>query len=225
LSKKDKKPRTKSGLREAFELLAETAVFVFFILTFVVQSFGVPTPSMEPALLVGDFILVNKMAAAPAASALERALLPRRELRRGDIVAFKAPSEDLKKDYVKRVIALEGERLEIRGKQVLVDGLPLPEPYKVHLYGALPLEGDHFGPLTVPRGHVFVMGDNRDDSADGRTWGFLPAEYVKGFPWLIYFSYRAEPNSHLRTGLGERLKRFLSLLPKARWNRMFKVVR
>jgi signal peptidase I len=225
LRKKERKPRTKSVLREWFELLAETAVFVFFILTFVVQSFGIPTPSMEPTLLVGDFVLVNKMVAAEASTPLERAVLPRRPLRRGDIVAFKSPPEGLKRDYVKRVIALEGERVEVRDKGVFINGRLLQEPYKVHLFGTLPLDGDEFGPLTVPRGHVFVMGDNRDNSADSRVWGVLPVEYIKGFPWVIYFSYRAEPDSHLKTGAGDRLKRLLSFLPKARWGRLFKVIR
>ncbi|OGD11347.1 MAG: signal peptidase I [Candidatus Aminicenantes bacterium RBG_13_62_12] len=223
--KKEKKPRTKGVLREWFELLAETAVFVFFILTFVVQSFGIPTPSMEPTLLVGDFMLVNRMVNASTVFGFEKAILPRREFRRGDIVAFKAPPENLIKDYVKRVIALEGERVEILGKRVLIDGQPLSEPYKVHLFGSLPLDGDDFGPLIVPRGHVLVLGDNRDNSADGRVWGFLPAEYVKGIPWLIYFSYRAEPNAHLKTALGDRIKRLVSFLPKARWNRVLKLVR
>jgi len=223
--KKDKKPGTRNGLRETFELLAETAIFVFFILTFVVQSFGIPTPSMEPTLLVGDFVLVNKMVVAEGASAIEKAFLPKRNLRRGDIVVFKAPSENLNKDYVKRIIALEGDEVEIRGKQVRIDGRPLAEPYKVHLYGALLLDGDDFGPVTVPRGQVFVMGDNRDNSADSRAWGFLPRECVKGIPWIIYFSYRADADAHLRTGLGDRLKRLVSFLPKARWGRLLKVIR
>ncbi|MBN2199599.1 MAG: signal peptidase I [Candidatus Aminicenantes bacterium] len=222
---KNGKPRTKSGLRETFELLVETAVFVFFVLTFVVQSFGIPTPSMEPTLLVGDFVLVNKMIAAGGSSAFERAVLPKRNLRRGDMVVFKAPSENLGQDYVKRIVALEGEEVEIRGKEVRIDGRPLAEPYKVHLYGALRLENDDFGPRTVPRGHLFVMGDNRDNSADSRAWGFLPRECVKGVPWIVYFSYRAEADAHLKTGLGDRLKRLVSFLPKARWGRLLCVVR
>ncbi len=225
MSQKEKKPRTKSGLREAFELLAETAVFVFFILTFIVQSFGIPTPSMEPTLLVGDFVLVNKMVVGPEATRLDRFLLPRREIRRGDIVAFKAPPEDLRRDYVKRIVALEGERVEIRNKDVWIDGRRMVEPFKAHGFGSRPLESDDFGPLVVPKGSVFVMGDNRDNSADSRVWGVLPVEYIKGMPWLIYFSYEAEADAHLRRGLGDRLRRFLTFLPKARWGRVLRFVR
>jgi signal peptidase I len=223
-AKKAKKPRTKSVLREYLEMLAETAVFVFFILTFVVQSFGIPTGSMEPTLLVGDFLLVNKMVHAPTYFSWESKILPCRKLRRGDIVAFKAPPEGLSKDYVKRVIGLEGERLDIRDKQVYINGRPIEEKYKVHIYGRLPLEGDNFGPVTVPAGNVFVMGDNRDNSADSRVWGFLPMDYIKGKPWVIYFSYRAEPDAYLKTGLGDRLRRFLTFLPKARWNRLLRLI-
>ncbi len=223
-AKKAKKPRTKNTIREYAEMLAETAVFVFFILTFVVQSFGIPTGSMEPTLLIGDFLLVNKMASASTAFSWEKTILPSRKLRQGDIVAFKAPPEDLKRDYVKRIIALEGDKLEIRDKQVLVNDRPLPEKYKVHLYGGITLEGDNFGPVMVPSGQVFVMGDNRDNSADSRVWGFLPVEYIKGMPWLIYFSYKAEPDAYLKTGLRDRFSRFLTFLPKARWARLFRLV-
>jgi len=224
-AKKAKKPRTKNVFREYLEMLTETAVFVFFILTFVVQSFGIPTGSMEHTLLVGDFLLVNKMINASTAFPWESKILPSRKLRRGDIVAFKAPPENLKIDYVKRVIALEGDRLEIRDKQVLINGQPLQEKYKVHLYGRLPLEGDYFGPVTVPAGNVFVMGDNRDNSADSRVWGYLPVNYIKGRPWLIYFSYKAEPDAYLKTSLSEKLKRFLTFLPKARWDRFLRLIR
>jgi signal peptidase I len=223
-AKKAKKPRTKSVFREYLEMLTETAVFVFFILTFVVQSFGIPTGSMEPTLLVGDFLLVNKMIKASTAFSWESKVLPCRKLRRGDIVAFKAPPENLKIDYVKRVIALEGDRLEIRDKQVLINGQPLAEKYKFHLYGRLPLQGDNFGPVTVPAGKVFVMGDNRDNSADSRVWSFLPMDYIKGIPWLIYFSYRAEPDAYLRTGLSDKFRRFLTFLPKARWGRILRLI-
>jgi len=224
-AKKAKKPRTKNVFREYLEMLAETAVFVFFILTFVVQSFGIPTGSMEPTLLVGDFLLVNKMVHASTVFSWENKILPCRKLRRGDIVAFKAPPEDLKKDYVKRVIGLEGDRLEIRDKQVYINGRPLEEKYKVHIYGRLPLDGDNYGPVTVPAGNVFVMGDNRDNSADSRVWRFLPVDYVKGKPWIIYFSYQAESEANLKTSLGDKFRRFLTFLPKARWSRLFRLIR
>jgi signal peptidase I len=230
----DKKKRDKSVFREYFELIAETAVFVFFVMTFVVQAFQIPTGSMEPTLLVGDFLLVNKLVYTGGTSAIDRALLPRRDLRRQDIVVFKYPNE-LTKDYVKRVIGLPGEKLEIRNKQVVVNDKPLNEPYKVHsdsqvfpkndTYHYDDAIRDNYGPITVPEGHIFVMGDNRDNSADSRYWGFLPLSYIKGRPWMIYFSYDAERDAYQKTSLTDRLKKLVRFIPKARWRRILKFVR
>jgi signal peptidase I len=228
-----KKKRPKSLLREYFELIAETAVFVFFVMTFVVQAFQIPTGSMEPTLLVGDFLLVNKLVYANGASPIDQALLPRRELRRQDIVVFKYPNE-LAKDYVKRVIGLPGEKLEIKDKQLLIDGRPLDEAYKVHNDDQIIAKSgfssyddtirDNYGPVSVPPGYIFVMGDNRDNSADSRYWGFLPLSYVKGRPWVIYFSYRAERDAYLKTSFKERMKKLVSFIPKARWGRMLRLI-
>lgn len=231
---REKKKRDKSLVREYFELIAETAVFVFFVMTFVVQAFQIPTGSMEPTLLVGDFLLVNKQIYANAPNPLDRALLPRRALRRGDIVVFKYPN-DMSKDYVKRVIGLPGETLEVKDKQVFINGRPLEEKYKVHsdsqvftkkdYYNYDETFRDNYGPVTIPEGHLFAMGDNRDMSSDSRYWGFLPLSYVKGRPWIIYFSYKAERDAYQKTSLKERLRRLVSFLPKARWGRMLKVIR
>jgi len=230
---KEKKPRDKSLFREYFELIAETAVFVFFVMTFVVQAFQIPTGSMEPTLLVGDFLLVNKLVYTQSSNALDKAILPRRDIRRQDIVVFKFPRE-LNKDYVKRVIALEGEKLEIKEKQVYINDQPIVESYKVHndsrvftkdgFYHYDDAIRDNFGPVVVPPGHCFVMGDNRDNSEDSRYWSFLPTDNIKGRPWVIYFSYRAERDAYTKTSFGERLKKFASFLPKARWGRMLRVI-
>ena len=230
---KQKKPREKSLVREYFELIAETAVFVFFVMTFVVQAFQIPTGSMEPTLLVGDFLLVNKLVYSRPSTALDKLLLPRRGIRRHDIVVFKYPKE-LTKDYVKRVVGLEGEKLEIKNKQVYINEQPIAESYKVHNDSrVLTKDGyyhyddairDNFGPIVVPPGHLFVMGDNRDNSEDSRYWGFLPLDNIKGRPWVIYFSYRAERDAFTKTSVGERIKKFASFLPKARWGRMLRVI-
>jgi signal peptidase I len=229
----EKKKREKSVFREYFELIAETAVFVFFVMTFVVQAFQIPTGSMEPTLLIGDFLLVNKLVYASTASSIEEKILPRKAIRRQDIVVFKYPN-DLAKDYVKRVIGLPGEKIEIKNKQAFVNDKPLDEKYKVHNDSQIISKNDYyhyddtirdnFGPVTVPAGHIFVMGDNRDNSGDSRYWGFLPLTYVKGRPWMIYFSYRAERDAYLKTSLKDRLKKLVNFLPKARWRRILKVI-
>ncbi|HUU37375.1 MAG TPA: signal peptidase I [Candidatus Desulfaltia sp.] len=230
---KEKKPRDKSLVREYFELIAETAVFVFFVMTFVVQAFQIPTGSMEPTLLVGDFLLVNKLVYSTPPTSLEKVILPRREIRRHDIAVFKYPKE-LNKDFVKRVIALEGEKVEIKDKQVYINDQPIPESYKVHndsqvfskdgYYHYDDAIRDNYGPVIVPPGHCFVMGDNRDNSMDSRYWSFLPMSYIKGKPWVIYFSYRAERDAFTKTSFSERLKKFASFLPKARWGRMLRII-
>lgn len=231
--KQEKKKREKSVFREYFELIAETAVFVFFVMTFVVQAFQIPTGSMEPTLLIGDFLLVNKLVYASTASSIEEKILPRKAIRRQDIVVFKWPN-DLAKDFVKRVIGLPGEKIEIKNKQAFVNDKPLDEKYKVHNDSQIISKNDYyhyddtirdnFGPVTVPAGHIFVMGDNRDNSADSRYWGFLPLTYVKGRPWMIYFSYRAERDAYQKTSLKDRLKKLVNFLPKARWRRILKVI-
>jgi signal peptidase I len=230
---KEKKPRDKSLVREYFELIAETAVFVFFVMTFVVQAFQIPTGSMEPTLLIGDFLLVNKLVYSSPSASIDNAVLPRRDIRRQDIVVFKYPKE-LNKDFVKRVIALEGEKVEIKDKQVYVNDEPISESYKVHndsqvfnkegYYHYDDAIRDNYGPVVVPPGHCFVMGDNRDNSMDSRYWSFLPMSYIKGKPWVIYFSYRAESDAFTKTSFSERLKKFASFLPKARWGRFFRLI-
>jgi len=232
--KKEKKAREKSLFREYFELIAETAVFVFFVMTFVVQAFQIPTGSMEPSLLVGDFLLVNKLIHSNNVFPFEKKVMPHKDIKRYDIVVFKYP-KDLSKDFVKRVIALEGEKIEIKDKQVYINDRPIPEEYKVHRDSQVYSRNDYFyyddnirdnfGPVVVPPGHCFVMGDNRDNSMDSRYWSFLPLDYIKGKPWIIYFSYKAERGAYRKTSLKDRLKKIISFIPKARWNRIFRVIK
>jgi len=225
--------RTKNFFREYFELLVETAVFVFFVLTFVVQAFQIPTGSMIPKLLIGDFLLVNKMAYVRPAFPGEGRLVPHKQIERKDIIVFRWP-KDLTKDFVKRVIGMEGDKVEIRAKQLFVNDQPVDEPYKVHKDGPANANDDqysysqaigaNYGPVVVPDGHLFVMGDNRDDSADSRTWGFVPLANIKGRPWIIYISYEAERDAYLKTSFRDRLKKIVSFLPKARWGRMLNII-
>jgi signal peptidase I len=223
----------KNVVREYFELIVETAVFVFFVMTYVVQAFQIPTGSMIPKLLVGDFLLVNKMAYARTLSPLEGFLVPHKQINRKNIVVFKWP-QDLTKDFVKRVIGLEGDKVEIRAKQLYVNDEAIDEPYKIHKDNQAYSKDDSFhydfairdnyGPVFVPAGNLFVMGDNRDDSADSRTWGFVPLANIKGRPWVIYFSYDAERDAYLKTSFRDRLKKILNFIPKARWGRILKFI-
>jgi signal peptidase I len=184
----------KSPAREYFESLVVAVILALFVRTFVFQAFKIPTGSMENNLLVGDHLLVNKMAFAPTVTGVERVLLPRKPGGRGDVVVFKYPVQPAR-DFIKRVIGLPGDRLELRRKRIHVNGVALDEPYVRYLEA--PSEdgpvrmGDlreEYGPVTVPAGQYFTMGDNRDNSEDSRYWGFLPASYVKGEALVIYFS-------------------------------------
>lgn len=209
----------KSVFREYFESLVIAVVLALFVRTFVFQAFKIPTGSMENNLLIGDHLIVNKMVFAPNASAVERAILPGRAIARGDIIVFKYPQEP-DRDFIKRVIGLPGDRLEVRRKKVLINDVAIDEPYVQHLMaltpeGSVPV-GDRrredYGPVTVPDGQYFMMGDNRDNSEDSRYWGFLPKSYVKGHALFIYFSLAEnEPLTHLLSGI--------------RWGRLLNVVR
>ena len=191
----------KSVLREYFESLVIAVILAVFVRTFVFQAFKIPTGSMEKGLLVGDHLIVNKMISAPTLSSMERAVLPRRDIRRGDVIVFKYPVEP-ERDFIKRVIGLPGDRLELRRKQVFINGQPLDEPYVQYLEPPPPEDARPtddlrawYGPVTVPERQYFMMGDNRDNSQDSRYWGFLPESYVKGKALFIYFSF--EENASL----------------------------
>ena len=219
-------PPRKSTGREYFESIVVAVILALFVRTWVFQAFKIPTGSMENNLLIGDHLLVNKFVFAPAASSLERALLPIRDVKRGDIVVFKFP-EDPERDFIKRVIGLPGEILELRGKVVHVDGRPIDEPY-VHLLRppSAPGEGqaydvrENYGPVTVPEGHVFVMGDNRDNSQDSRYWGFLPLAYVKGRALIIYWSF--DGSGDASSSVFSIVRTFFS---HTRWSRLLRPIR
>jgi signal peptidase I len=201
----------RSVAREYFESLVIAVVLALFVRTWVFQAFKIPSGSMEPNLLIGDHLIVNKMSFAPTMGGVERTVLAHREIRRGDIIVFKSPEEP-DRDLIKRVIGLPGDRLELRRKRIYVNGDRLEEPYVQFLEpppadDAPPKAGDlreEYGPVTVPTGQYFMMGDNRDNSQDSRYWGFLPASYVKGRALFIYFS----------TGAG-------ASMGGIRWSRLF----
>jgi signal peptidase I len=191
----------KSTLREYFESIVIAVILALFIRTFVVQAFKIPTGSMENNLLIGDHLLVNKFVFGPTETGAERTLLPVGTIKRRDIIVFKYPEEP-DRDFIKRVIGLPGETVEVREKKVYINGTALDEPYVHFLTGPSgPSEfhevtsfdvRERYGPVTVPADHYFVMGDNRDNSQDSRYWGFLPRENIKGKSLIIYWSYQAE---------------------------------
>jgi signal peptidase I len=204
----------KSTAREYFESICVAVILALFVRTFIVQAFKIPTGSMENNLLIGDHLLVNKFVFAPTWTPLEDWLLPIDPIRRGDIVVFKYPEEP-ERDFIKRVIGLPGETLELKNKRVYINGTLLDEPYVRYL---IPPDAEgsedfdvrvRYGPVTVPQGHYFMMGDNRDNSQDSRYWGFLPRDYVKGKALFVYFSF------------GEESGGLRDLVTSVRWNRIF----
>lgn len=228
----------KSTLREYFESIVIAVILALFIRTFVVQAFKIPTGSMENNLLIGDHLLVNKFVFGPTTSRLERALLPVADVKRGDVIVFKYPEEP-ERDFIKRVIGLPGETLEVRDKKVFINGTALDEPYAHYLQPvASPSEfhevtsfdvRDRYGPVTVPPNQFFMMGDNRDNSQDSRYWGFLPRENIKGKSLVIYWSYEADREDYQDEGAGATLKGFGSVFAhfftRTRWHRMLHQIR
>ena len=224
----------KSTLREYFESIVIAVILALFIRTFVVQAFKIPTGSMEETLLIGDHLLVNKFVFGPAATGAERALLPIGTIKRRDVLVFKYPEEP-SRDFIKRVIGLPGETVELRDKKVYINGTALDEPY-VHFLS--PPSGpselhevtsfdvrERYGPVTVPPDHYFMMGDNRDNSQDSRYWGFLPRENIKGKSLVIYWSYQSEREDYQDESAGATVKGLVSVFAhfftRTRWDRMF----
>jgi signal peptidase I len=232
---KDPGPIKKSVFREYFESLVVAFILALFIRTFVVQAFKIPSGSMETNLLIGDHLLVNKCVFSPSLAPWEDKISPKRPIRRGDVVVFKYPKEP-EKDFIKRVIGLPGETIEIRNKVVYVDGQPLNEPY-AHFLGASQradeearaLSGDvahpEWGPEQVPPGSLFVMGDNRDNSLDSRYWRFLPIDQVKGRALLVYWSYDASRAEFSRNRFSDWLGDTLKAPFRTRWRRFFHLIR
>ena len=228
----------KSTVREYFEAMVTAVILALFIRTFIVQAFKIPTGSMENNLLIGDHLLVNKFIFGPTVSRLERALLPVGTIKRGDVLVFKYPVQP-DRDFVKRVIGLPGETLEVRDKKVYINGKALDEPYVHYLEpSSSPSElrevtssdvRERYGPVTVPPNQYFMMGDNRDNSQDSRYWGFLPRENIKGKALVIYWSYQAEREDYQDESAGATVKGLVSVFAhfftRTRWDRMFHQIR
>jgi signal peptidase I len=185
----------RSRLRENVEAILIAVVIALFIRTFVVQAFKIPSGSMKPTLQIGDHILVNKFSYGVKIPYVGRVIVPVGDPQRGDIVVFKFPV-DPRKDFIKRVIGVGGDVVEIHDKTIYINGKRLNHDVGVYtdprtIAGSLKPR-DNFGPITVPKGALFVMGDNRDESFDSRFWGFVPVREVSGKAFIIYWSWDSD---------------------------------
>ena len=242
------------GWIATIQSLLVTVTIAVFVITFIVQAFEIPSPSMEKTLLIGDYLLVDKTHYGP--SGLWNAILPYRPIHRGEIVVFHYP-RDPKQHFVKRVIGLPGDRIRLRHKRVYVNGTPLLEPYTIFNDRSEDAFRDDFpngsrlqagidsswyiqldrmvedGQLIVPADHYFVMGDNRDDSSDSRYWGFVPKDNIVGRPLLIYFSLGSKENdsgesddeADVQNGKLSVRTLFSRIAHDIRWRRVLRLVR
>jgi signal peptidase I len=242
------KPVRKSDLPRG--VIAEWTVTIILLLfgtTTLVQAFVIPTGSMEDTLLIGDHLLVDKMAYAPPGPVTKH-LLPYEDIKRGDIIVFRYPI-DIKQTFVKRVIGVPGDHIRLENKRVFLNGHVLTEPYKYNKTEYIDSYRDNFpnfpnvslykpaqdmlvnnvqhGEVVVPSEHYFAMGDNRDSSLDSRYWGFVPRENIIGKPLIIYWSYDAstEALSNPAIGIDHLIDLVEHFFTKTRWRRTFNLVR
>lgn len=206
--------KKKGTVREYAEAFIIAFVIALVIRTFVVQAFKIPSSSMEPTLLVGDHILVSKFIYGIRIPYIGAKYLTFHKPKRGDIVVFIYP-QDPKKDFIKRVIATEGEEVQIKDRTIFINGESIEDPWGRYGRGYRSLVPSHlrprnnYGPKVVPPNSLFVLGDNRDNSQDSRYWGFVDLSAVKGKAFIIYFSYN---------------KVARSVVDKVRWSRFGKLL-
>jgi signal peptidase I len=234
----------------SLQSLLATVIIAVFVITYVVQAFQIPSESMENTLLIGDYLLVDKL--CYGGGGLGDHVIPYRPIRRGDIIVFHYPVNPAQ-HFVKRVVGLPGDRIRLVNKRVFVNGVAISEPYVRHYKTEHNIFRDDFprldvidpginadwwvqmpklvedGQLIVPEGHYFAMGDNRDDSSDSRYWGFVPRENIIGRPLLIYWSIRnSDLDLPISASVGDKLYHFAYAVTHffqiTRWDRTFRVV-
>jgi signal peptidase I len=214
----------KSVAREYVETILICVIFVIFSRAFVFQQSKIPSGSMMDTLLIGDYIMVNRFVYAQQSFDWEKKLLPSRDLRRGDVVVFKQPNEP-EVDYIKRLIGLPGDEIEIRRGIVYVNGEAQDEPYVKDEYRR---GVSDIGPIRVKSDHYFMMGDHRNASYDSREWGQVPRGLIKGRALLIWYSF-PEANGTHTAGLKRQMKSWVEkaiyFLPRSRWGRCFTLIR
>lgn len=238
-----------AALMDTIQFLASTVVIAIFVIVFLTQAFQIPSESMEQTLLVGDYLLVDKVYYGDGGH--WGAILPYHQVQRGDIIVFKWPVNP-QQHFVKRVIGISGDRIRMVKGRVFVNGKETDEKYAVYKGHNYDFYRDDFpnvryrsrqvtddwwkdfpgfirnGELLVPEGHYFVLGDNRDQSLDSRYWGFVPRENIIGKPLLIYLSLQPPQTETTPSAADDKIGRFgyaLSHLPGlARWNRVMRIV-
>ncbi len=229
-------PPPRGVVREYTETILVCFIFLLFTRAFIFQQSKIPSGSMEDTLLIGDYIMVNRFVFAPTAWDWERKILPVRDIRRGDIIVFKFPGEP-EVDYIKRVIGLPGDSVEVRGGSVYINGSKIDEPYVTAAHKendpndpyppeyAIP--GRSY-PTKVPADAYFCMGDHRNASADSRQWGFVAKELVKGRALLIWWSYSEDAADNRLEGtdqLKAMVSKILHVATRSRWSRCFTLIR
>jgi len=229
--------RKKSLAREYGEALLIAVILALIIRAFLVQAFSIPSGSMLPTLHIGDYLLVNKFIYGIRNPFTNKVLIPVSRPRRGDVVVFIFP-RDPSKDYIKRVVGLPGERVQIVNKKVLINGQPLETPQAAFSDPEIlpppvrPEEGarDNFGPVEVPPDSYFVLGDNRDHSYDSRFWGFVHLDALRGKAFIIYFSWKGDHSLPVYLAFFKGLRGLVTTFAwdteafEVRWNRIGKLI-
>jgi signal peptidase I len=236
--------RKPAGFAKLAQEWAITLLLFLFVTTTMVQAYVVPTGSMENNILVGDHMLVDKVGFENGGNNWSSYVLPHRDVKRGDIIAFRYP-EDVRQTYVKRVIGLPGDRLHLEDKQVIRNGQKIEEPYTRYSTAGVDDYRDNFptapafytlgggremfahhmqgSEVVVPPDSLFVLGDNRDNSLDSRYWGFVPGNYLVGKPLLIYWSFDAPTGDYVAWNFRHLEDVALHFFSKTRWDRTLKV--
>lgn len=203
---KDNKPKSK--VKEYVESIIIAILIALFIRTFIICAYKIPSRSMVPTLLVGDHILVNKFIYGVKIPLLRKTIIPVGAPKRGEIVVFIYPN-DRSKDFIKRVIGVAGDKVEIKNKKIFINDQEFNDAYGIfsdHLILPKSMQPrDNFGPVIVPEKSIFVMGDNRDESLDSRFWGFVSLKDVEGKAFIIYWSWNRDERNLRWERLGQIL--------------------